>query len=212
MGGDAGVESASPSSPSISSHFSQQLHFYVAVDRLQYKMVTLLDLLGMAGHRPGLPMVVSCSSRDELDAVCSAVSTLPFISLASLYSDLAEVERGSILEKFRQATTKWNQKVVDSGEDSDTGKDEQKSYMIVVTDACLPLLSSGESPIAAHVLINYELPTKKETYMRRMTTCLATDGIVINMVVGGEVVTLKNIEESSNLLIAEMPINIYEIL
>ncbi|XP_062102041.1 uncharacterized protein LOC133810396 [Humulus lupulus] len=205
--------SPSPSSPSI-SHFSPQRHFYVAVDRHHYKMVTLLELLGMAaGSRPGLPIVVSCSSRDELDAVCSAVSSLSFISLASLYSDLAEAERASVLEKFRQATVRWNQNAsAEAGEDTDSGKDEQKSYMIVVTDACLPLLSSGESPIAAHVLINYELPTKKETYMRRMTTCLATDGIVISMVVGGEVVTLKSIEDSSNLLIAEMPINIYEIL
>ncbi|PWA36722.1 hypothetical protein CTI12_AA597140 [Artemisia annua] len=40
-----------------------------------------------------------------------------------------------------------------------------------------------------------------------MATCLAADGIVINMVVGGEVVTLKSIEESSSLVIAEMPIN-----
>ncbi|KAL5557024.1 hypothetical protein UlMin_039260 [Ulmus minor] len=207
-----GVESPSPPSPSL-SHFSPQRHFYVAVDRLQFKMVTLLDLLGMAGHRPGLPMVISCSSRDELDAVCSAISSLPFVSLASLYSDLAEVERASVLEKFRQATIRWSQRVSgQAGEESDMGKDEQKSHMIVVTDACLPLLSSGELPIAAHVLINYELPTKKETYTRRMTACLATDGIVINMVVGGEVVTLKSIEESSNLVIAEMPINIYEIL
>lgn len=35
-----------------------------------------------------------------------------------------------------------------------------------------------------------------------------TDGIVINMVVGGEVVALKNIEENSGFLIAEMPINV----
>nr|XP_028952729.1 ATP-dependent RNA helicase FAL1-like [Malus domestica] len=75
-------------------------------------------------------------------------------------------------------------------------------------NACLPLLPSGESPIAARVLINYELPTKKETYTSRMTTCLAADGIVINMVVGGEVVTLKSLEESSNLVIAEMPIHV----
>lgn len=34
------------------------------------------------------------------------------------------------------------------------------------------------------------------------------DGIVINMVVGGEVATLKHIEESSSLVIAEMPINV----
>lgn len=37
---------------------------------------------------------------------------------------------------------------------------------------------------------------------------LCADGIVINMVVGGEVVTLKNVEESSGLIIAEMPIDV----
>ncbi|KAM1589542.1 hypothetical protein ACFX10_028422 [Malus domestica] len=103
---------------------------------------------------------------------------------------------------------RWNPEVsAQSAVDNESVKDEQKSHMIVATDACLPLLASGESPIAARVLINYELPTKKETYTRRMTTCLAADGIVINMVVGGEVVTLKSLEESSNLVIAEMPIH-----
>jgi translation initiation factor 4A len=38
------------------------------------------------------------------------------------------------------------------------------------------------------------------------TSC--ADGIVINMVVGGEVATLKALEESSNLFIAEMPIHV----
>ncbi|KAM2968334.1 hypothetical protein FF1_028493 [Malus domestica] len=103
---------------------------------------------------------------------------------------------------------RWNPEVsAQPAVDNESVKDEQKSHMIVATDACLPLLASGESPIAAHVLINYELPSKKETYTRRMTTCLAGDGIVINMVVGGEVVTLKSLEESSNLVIAEMPIH-----
>ncbi|CAL5372966.1 unnamed protein product [Camellia sinensis] len=177
--------------------------------RLQFKMEMLVDLLGMAGRRPCLPMVVCCSTRDELDAVCSAVSNLSYISIDSLYSDLAEAERGLILEKFRQSTMRWNQiATCQPGDDSEFGKEEQKSHLIVVTDACLPHLASGESPIAARVLINYELPTKKETYSRRMATCLAADGIVINTVVGGEVVTLKSIEESSSLVIAEMPINL----
>lgn len=86
-------------------------------------------------------------------------------------------------------------------------------------------------------LFSMFVPGLQETYMRRVATCLAAgcfsyyitfvvvrwyrhlhshnnfilisaDGIVINMVVGGEVVTLKNIEESSNLVIAEMPINV----
>ncbi|XP_021825376.1 eukaryotic initiation factor 4A-I isoform X1 [Prunus avium] len=207
------IETPSPPFHPPSSHFSQQSHFYLAVDRLQFKMETLMDLLGVAGRRPCLPIVVCCSSRDELDAVSSAVANVPYISLASLYTDLAEADRSLILERFREATMRWNPEAsAQPADDNEPVKDEQKSHMIVATDACLPLLASGESPISAHVLINYELPTKKETYMRRLTTCLAADGIVINMVVGGEVVTLKSIEESSNLVIAEMPINISEIL
>lgn len=44
----------------------------------------LVDLLGVAGRRSGLPILVCCSSRDKLDAVCSVVSNFPCISLASL--------------------------------------------------------------------------------------------------------------------------------
>ncbi|GAV82425.1 hypothetical protein CFOL_v3_25877 [Cephalotus follicularis] len=199
------------SSSQSASHSSQSRHFFVAVDRLQFKMETFVDLLRVAGRRPCLPMVVCCSSRDELDAVCSAVSNLPYISLSSLYSDLAVAERTLILENFRHLTMIWNQKQTAlSGDDSEIAEKEQKSHIVVVTDACLPL--PGESPISAPVLINYELPMKKETYNRRMATCLSADGIIINMVVGGEVVTLKSIEESRGLVIAEMPINISEIL
>lgn len=36
--------------------------------------------------------------------------------------------------------------------------------MIVVTDACLPIVASGEQPILARILINFELPTKKVCY------------------------------------------------
>lgn len=78
------------------------------------------------------------------------------------YSDLAEAEHTLILEKFRQATIEWNQNIGIHLEDGcDNGNQGQKSFMIVVTDACLPLVASGETPIAAHILINYELPTKK---------------------------------------------------
>lgn len=43
-----------------------------------------MDLLGVAGRRHSLPIALCCSSRDELDAVCSTVSNLSYISLASL--------------------------------------------------------------------------------------------------------------------------------
>uniref|UniRef100_A0A6N2M6L7 Uncharacterized protein n=1 Tax=Salix viminalis TaxID=40686 RepID=A0A6N2M6L7_SALVM len=82
------------SSPYPSSNFSQPppRHFYVTVvDRPHFKMVSLSSppllfspssQFRVAARRPALPIVVCCSSRDQLDAVCSAVSNLPFISLA----------------------------------------------------------------------------------------------------------------------------------
>lgn len=86
---------------------------------------------------------------------------MQIVSPFSQYSDLAEAERALILDKFRQATIRWNQIATClSGDDYEIEK-KKKSHLIVVTDACLPLLASGESPIAARVLINYELPTKK---------------------------------------------------
>ncbi|XP_057768980.1 uncharacterized protein LOC130989010 isoform X2 [Salvia miltiorrhiza] len=200
-------ESPLSTSPSQPPSLSPQRHFYLAVDRLQFKMETLLGLLGMAGRRPCLPMIVCCSTRDELDAVCSNLSSLSsYVSVSPLYSDLSEVDRAEVLDKFRQATMTWNR--LGRGEEAEREADqEQKSHIVVVTDACLPLPGTVEVPLCACMLINYGLPTKKETYMRRMTACLSADGIVISMVVGGEVVVLKNLEENSGLVIAEMPIN-----
>ncbi|KAL6553146.1 hypothetical protein OROGR_006988 [Orobanche gracilis] len=186
--------------PSLPS-FSSQHHFYLAVDTLQFKMVTLMDLLGMAAaRRPCLPMVVCCSSRDELDAVCYNISNLSsYISVSSLHSDLPEACRVEVLDNFRQATITWNRLARDEEAEGKAEKEEErKSHLIVVTDACLPLLGS-ELPVCARILINYELPTKK-------------NGIVINMVVGGEEAILKTLEESISLVIAEMPIHIFEII
>jgi len=206
----------SPTSPAAApSHPSPGRHYYLAVDRTQFKMRTLLELLGVvADRRGGLPISICVSSRDELDAVCAAVANLPFVSMSPLYSDQAEAERASILEKFRQEIIQWNQtsKDIDMAESSKSESMGTKLSIIVATDACLPLAAMAEAPLLARVLINYELPTKKEAYLRRMSTCLAAEGIVINMVVGGEVATLKALEESSGLLIAEMPIHVSEIL
>ncbi|XP_027361037.1 ATP-dependent RNA helicase eIF4A [Abrus precatorius] len=202
------IDSIDASSPPFQTGPSgHPRHFYLAVDRIHFKMQTVVELLDLVGRRPCLPIVVCCSTRDDLDSLCSSLSALPFISSNALYSDLAEDERAFILEKFRHVTARWNQ----INHEDEARKDE-RSHMIIVTDACLPHLASGELPLNAHLLINYELPAKKETYGRRLATCLTPDGIVINMVVGGEVVTLKSIEESSNIVMQEMPMQILDIL
>lgn len=84
------------------------------------------------------------------------------LSLFVQYSDLAESERALVLEKFRQSTAEWSQiNSARPGDDVEFGNVACKSCMIIVTDACLPLVASGEAPLLARILINYELPTKK---------------------------------------------------
>ncbi|CAA7401616.1 unnamed protein product [Spirodela intermedia] len=200
-----------PTLPSASQSPCPGRHFYVAVDRHHFKMETLVDLLGVVGRRPRIPIVLCCSSRDNLDSVCATLSNLSYVSLSYLYSDQADAERALILDKFRKATAEWNS-VSSQPLEPDGTEDHVQSHLMVVTDACLPIIGSGEASVQARVLINFEIPAKKETYMRRMSTCLAADGIVISMVVGGEVVVLKALEQGSGLLIKEMPIYISEIL
>ncbi|KAL0343686.1 UNVERIFIED_CONTAM: hypothetical protein Sangu_1256000 [Sesamum angustifolium] len=116
----------------------------------------------MAGRRPCLPMVVCCSTRDELDAVCSNICNLSsYISISSLYSDLSEADRARVLEDFRQATVRWNKLGREKADEEAEKEVQQKSHVLVVTDACLPVISSLELPVSARILINYELPTKK---------------------------------------------------
>ncbi|KAL8473179.1 hypothetical protein ACS0TY_030126 [Phlomoides rotata] len=160
-------ESPLSTSPSPTSYFSPQRHFYLAVDRLDFKMETLLDLLSTAGRRPCLPMVVCCSTRDELDAICSNVSNLSsHVSISSLYSDLSEVDRAVVLDNFREATVRWNRLGREEEANGEGGtEDERKSHVVVVSDACVPFLGSVESPLCGRMLINYELPTKKVYFL-----------------------------------------------
>ncbi|KAM2071244.1 hypothetical protein COP1_039849 [Malus domestica] len=78
------VNNTTPLSDNLLHEGGCSYHFYLAVDRYQFKTETLMDLLGVAGRRPGLPMVFCSSPRDKLDAASSAVANVPYISLASL--------------------------------------------------------------------------------------------------------------------------------
>lgn len=193
--------------------------YYVAVDRQQFKMGTLIDLMKVLGRKRGLPLIICCSSRDALDAVCTHFTSSQLMSVSCLHSDLSEVESSSVVDEFRKAVTDWNTCLEHSLDTNAKGEmQEPHLHLLVVTDACLPLQALGENHFLARVLINYDLPAKKEAYQRRLAACLGhtsagtSGGIVISMLVGGEVALLRNIEESCGIVIDEMPIQIFELL
>ncbi|KAG6548640.1 hypothetical protein Mapa_009794 [Marchantia paleacea] len=205
--------------------------YYVAVDRVQFKMGTLVDLLKVLGRRAGLPVAICVGARDCLDAVCDTVAGSDQFSVSFLHSDLGDSERAAALENFQMAMSQWNYDNIEQTEEEKALEAEARTFrsqVLVMTDASLPSHTLGESPLLARVMINFDLPFKKEAYSRRMSACfgspafgsnsgsfssgLFAGGLVINVMIGGEVSLLRNIEESCGIVIDEMPINISELV
>jgi len=184
-------------------------HYYVAVDRYQFKLETLVDLLEVLGRRPALPAAVVCSSRDVLDALISATISSPLFSLSFLHSDQSDAERVAVLTSFQQTVTLWNRFKKGDGADRPPGK----PHLLLSTEACLPHHQLGEHPLGCRLLINYDIPTKKEGYHRRLSCCFSqAGGVVVNVVVAGDVSSFRKLEEASQITMVEMPIEISELL
>ncbi|XP_020258643.1 uncharacterized protein LOC109835053 [Asparagus officinalis] len=143
-----------PSSASSTASRTQSIRRRLR-HRLRHGIASSAEVTASAQHRLSLQRP---SHRLSFDRV-----TLAYCCTSQVqYSDLAEVDRASILEKFRQSTSEWSQNInVLPGDCTESGNGDHNCAMIVVTDACLPSVVPGEAPVSAHILINYELPTKK---------------------------------------------------
>jgi translation initiation factor 4A len=212
--------------------------YYIAVERAQFKLGTLVELLAVLGRRDGLPLLVCCGPRDSLDAVYASVAGSEKFYVSMLHSDLDDSERLTSLETFRLAMSEWNYHNVErSSVDAAEGELRPgRAHALLMTDSCLPSNSLGETSLPGRVMINFDIPSKKEAYSRRMAACLgsplsvSSTGSVVNsgagnaggfigggkmaitMVEGDEVAALKSLEESCGIVIDEMPINISELL
>ncbi|EFJ22195.1 hypothetical protein SELMODRAFT_58586, partial [Selaginella moellendorffii] len=178
-------------------------HFYIAVDRQEFKMRTFFDLLEHFWKRSGVPLVICCNARDSLDAVFAAAASCPHFHVKFLHSDLCEHERATTIEEFRRAMAEWRKSEVTMEGDSTM---PPKLFLLLVTDACLPSSTFGEHSLLARALVNYDLPVKKASFL--MISSHFFHGVVLNIVVGGEVSTLRSIEEGCVVIINEMPINV----
>ncbi|KAG5037725.1 hypothetical protein JHK82_018536 [Glycine max] len=110
------------------------------VDDEDEQNLAVIKLVDLVAQHPCLPIVVCHSTCDDLDSLCSFLSALPFLSSSTLVS---------LKLIFFLATN------------GGAPNEDERSHMIFVTDACLPLFASGEFPLNTHLLINYELSTKK---------------------------------------------------
>ncbi|KAM2638263.1 hypothetical protein EV1_022661 [Malus domestica] len=93
------LETPSPLFYSPSSHFNSQHHFYLVVNIHQFKIETLMDLLGMAGRRPGCPWWSAAAHMTSSTPLAPPSPTSP-ISLWLLWTTLLHLTEMVMARKF----------------------------------------------------------------------------------------------------------------
>jgi hypothetical protein len=100
------------------------------------------------------------------------------------------------------------------------GKETLSSLRILVmTDAPLRVIDKELTPLGPTLLINYDVPIRKEDYVRRMMTILGSRSrtsegqrLTINFIEAGQITKLRQFESFAEREVKEMPVQVADIL
>ena len=109
-------------------------------------------------------------------------------TVSALHGEMSQQERDVIMREFR------------------TGS----SRVLITTD----LLARGIDVQQVSLVINYDLPTKRENYIHRIGRSgrFGRKGVAINFLAAEDVRTLRDIEQFYNTQIEEMPMNVADLI
>jgi translation initiation factor 4A len=156
--------------------------FYINVIKDQWKLDTLCDLYSTFTITQ---CIIYCSRKKIVDWLSDTMMKRDF-TVSCLHSDMNHQERQEILQEFR------------------TGQ----SRVLITTD----VLSRGIDIQQVSLVINYDLPTNKETYIHRIGRSgrYGRKGVAINFVTEQDARMLKDIESYYQTQIDEMPENVVD--
>ena len=150
----------------------------------EWKFDTLCDLYESIAITQ---CIIYCNYRRKVDWLTDALRKKEF-TVSATHGEMDSEERESILSAFR------------------TGA----SRILITTD----LLARGIDIQQVSLVLNYDIPTKRENYIHRIGRSgrFGRKGVAINFVTKTDVRALKEIEEYYGTQIEEMPNNIGEVL
>jgi len=159
--------------------------FFIALDNEKDKYDTLCDLYASISLAQ---TVIYCSSKKKVSWLSDSLREEGY-PISSIHGDIIQAERDTIMKEFR------------------TGK----TRVLITTD----LLSRGIDIQQISLVINYDLPKEKESYIHRIgrTGRYGRKGAAINLVASQD--DIRNIEDIQgyyNTQIEEMPANISELI
>ena len=154
--------------------------FYVAIEKNEWKLETLCDLYETLTINQS---IIYCNTRRSVDWLTDQMRCRDF-PISSIHSDMEQRERDEIMQEFRSGATR----------------------VLITTD----LLARGIDIQQISVVINFDIPTNRESYIHRIGRSgrYGRKGVAINFVCQAEVKMLRDIEEHYLTTIQEMPVNI----
>lgn len=158
--------------------------FYVAVQQEQYKLDTLCDLYKTLTITQ---CVIFCNSRKKVNWLADQMNKRDF-TVSSMHGEMEPKERELIMHEFR------------------TGA----SRVLITTD----LLARGIDVHHVSLVINYDLPRYRESYLHRIGRSgrYGRKGVAINFITKDDVREMKEIEKYYNTSIEEMPASVADLI
>ena len=125
---------------------------------------------------------------------------------------------GDQLFEQRNRETHAQQADVEGGEESKTETPPVRSLCaLITTEAPLRAINKESTPLAPTLLINYDIPVRKEDYVRRIATVVGGRAkaekhrLCINFLEAGKVHELRQLEEFAEREVKEMPVHVADV-
>jgi translation initiation factor 4A len=158
--------------------------YYVDVSEEQWKFDTLCDLYETLSVTQA---IIYVNTRRRVEWLAEQLSRQNHM-VSIIHGDLSQSEREQIMSEFR----------------------EGKTRILITTD----LLARGIDVQQVSLVLNYDLPNKKDNYIHRIGRSgrYGRKGTSINFLVEGDYDYMREIEQHYNTRVTELPGNIDEIL
>merc|ERR1712066_448737 len=158
--------------------------FYVAIEKEDWKLDTLCDLYATLTITQA---IIYCNTRRKVEFLCEKMTHRDF-TVSAMHGEMDMSERQLIMHEFRSGS----------------------SRVLITTD----LLARGIDVQQVSLVINYDLPNNRESYLHRIGRSgrFGRKGVAINFVTQEDVRALREIEQFYNTQIEEIPMDVSELM
>jgi len=158
--------------------------FYIAVEREEWKLDTLIDLYETLTITQS---IIYCNTRRKVEWLTDKMTARDF-TVSAIHGDMTPADRETVMKEFRSGS----------------------SRVLISTD----LLARGIDVQQVSLVINYDLPALRESYIHRIGRSgrFGRKGVAINFVAADDVRQMREIEKFYQTQITEMPMNIADLI